>query len=724
MMVNASISHGPRLVPGQDDPADVVKALVRAAAEFPAAGVRTPTGLLAYPELLDQARRTLSGLRAAGLSSGDSVIVLGLPLDEFFPAFWGCLLGGIRPAVISDPVSPASPVLDRVRHTWQLLDSPPILTDRANAAVLASESFSVQLVEELLLLPPAEDLHEPAPDEVALLMLSSGSTGAPKAAALTHRGLMEFAAGSRRVLDLRPEESMLNWLPVDHSGALLLYHVLPVFTGATNVHLPTADVLADPLLWLKKAAQYGVAHAWSPTFGLQLAADELTARPELSMDLSSIRSLVSGGEQIVLPVVDRFLAATASSGLGRETFRPCWGMAETATAITIGQLTSTGGVVRVLKSSLGGDLVPAGPEISESDCTTFVAVGQPAPGASVRVTDDEGDVLPELRIGRLEVKSARITSGYVNNEKATQAALPDGEWFRTGDLAFVSAGQVVITGRESDRVVLNGNTLFCHEIEEVASGIEGLSLHGVGACGVPNARTGTEDLVVFFEDEGAPDDVASAIRAALFRRLRLTAAEVVRVPRGEFPRTASGKVRRTELRERYQAGRYAEPPAVAPVAAPSPGEVIGEVHRLLQELVDGPVLDDVPLYELGLTSIKVARLRAGLAERFGIDVPVTVPFEHPTVRALSSWITSGSASLSAEVNEVAVDRRVAIIGLAARFPGARTVDEYWANLLAGVDSVSSFAGEGDRIRSSPVGCSRTRMPSTRSSSACHRRRPG
>ncbi len=365
-------------------------------------------------------------------------------------------------------------------------------------------------------------------------------------------------------------------------------------------------------------------------------------------------------------------------------------MAETTTAITIGRLTSDGGVLRVVKSSLGGDLVLAGPEVPDADCTTFVAVGPPAPGASIRVVDDNGQVLPELRIGCLEVRSARITAGYVNNEQATQAALPDGEWFRTGDLAFVSAGQVVITGRESDRVVLNGNTLFCHEIEEVASAVEGLTLRGVGACGVPNDRTGTEDLVLFFEDEGAPDDVESAIRAALFRRLRLTAAEVVRVPAGEFPRTASGKVRRTELRERYQAGRYDEQPAVAP----SRSEVAGVVRRLLQELVEQPVRDDVPFYELGLTSIKIARLRAGLADRFGIDVPATVPFEHPTVSSLTGWLTNSTAPVSVDVpEERAVDRRVAIIGLAARFPGARTVDEYWANLLGGVDSVSTFAGE-------------------------------
>ncbi|GAB3816388.1 non-ribosomal peptide synthetase/type I polyketide synthase [Kribbella italica] len=731
-MANSSLTHGPQLTLTGDDPADAVAALVRAAADFPAAGVRTPAGLLTYPDLLDRARRILTGLRAAGASSGDRVIVQGLSLDDFFPAFWACLLGGIQPAVVGEQVSPGSPVMDRLRHTWDLLDAPIVLTDRAGAAVLDGDGFLLAVVEDLLPLPPADELHRPGPGEVALLMLSSGSTGAPKAAALTHRGLAEFAAGSRRLLDVRPGETMLNWLPVDHSGALLLYHVLPVFTGSTNVHLPTADVLANPLLWLEKAAQYGVAHAWSPTFGLQLSAEALAARPDLVLDLGGVRSLVSGGEQIVLPVVDRFFAATARAGLDRESFRPAWGMAETVTAITIGSLTSDGGVVRVLKSSVSGELVVAEPSVPDADCTTFVAVGPPAPGATARIVDADDQVLPELRIGRLQLKSARVTAGYVNNPSATAAALPDGEWLRTGDLAFVAAGQVVVTGREGDTVVLNGHTLFCHEIEEVVGGVEGLSLRGVGVCGVPNSATGTEDLVVFFEDSGLSDDVVPAIRAALFRRLRLTAGEVVRVPAGEFPRTASGKVRRTELRRLHEAGRYsatdvrsAGDPAEG--EAPSAAGVGVVVRRVVGELVGRPVVGDMPFYELGLTSITIARLRAQLAGHFGIDVPATVPFEHPTANALTNWLVShlgAEANLRPDTGEAvtqesprvevraaggeakavgfevgAVDRRVAVVGMAARFPGARTVAEYWANLTAGVDSVSTFdvAGGPDQV---------------------------
>ncbi|MFB6722079.1 MupA/Atu3671 family FMN-dependent luciferase-like monooxygenase [Kribbella sp. NPDC056345] len=682
-MVNSSIAHGPRLAPTAADAADAVQALLRAAAEFPTAGARTPAGLLTYPELLDRARRILTGLRERGAASGDAVILHGLAAEDFFGAFWACLLGGMRPAPISDPAA-----IGRLRHTWELLEEPLILTDRTSAVAL---DLSTLAVEDLAGLEPAEELHQPKPYDVAVLMLSSGSTGAPKAAALTHQALAEFAAGSRLLLDLQPGETMLNWLPLDHSGALLLYHVLPVFVGATGMHLPTADVLANPLLWLEKVAQYEVQHTWSPTFGLQLVADALTGS---GPELSSVRSLLCGGEQVALPVVERFFAATAGSGLERSCFRPVWGMAETTTAITFGRLTDEGCVIRVLKSSLDGAVEIADPDVPEPDCSTFVAVGAPAPGSSVRVVGANDEVLPELRIGRLQVRSNRVTSGYANNPAATAAALPDGEWLRTGDLAFVADGQVVITGREGDTVVLNGNTVFCHEIEGVAAAAAGVNLHSVGACGVPNAATGTEDLVVFVE---AGDKVIPAVKAAVFQQLRLP-AEVVVVPAGEFPRTASGKVRRSELRERYLQGRYdARRPATA-------REVAAEVSRLVAELAGRPVAPEVPFYELGLTSVKLTRLRAMLAERFGIEVPATVPFEHPTAAALAGWITGAEplAVQGAAADSGAEDRRVAIVGMAARFPGARTIGEFWTNLCGGVDSVSTAAGADGWVRAGGV----------------------
>ncbi|MDH6193037.1 acyl-CoA synthetase (AMP-forming)/AMP-acid ligase II [Streptomyces sp. CZ24] len=265
-----ALLRGPEPAYGEHDPHSPVDALLRAAGAATGAGVvtlttdGTPAGL-PYPHLLAQARRLLGGLRERGLRAGDVVVLCGLPLAEFFPAFWACLLGGAQPAAIAERAVPGSPAYERLLHACTTLDAALVLTDGPGAWDLtaAAPHLRVAVAEECLGAHPAEDHAEPAGAEVALLMLSSGSTGAPKAARLTHAGLTEFAASARRALDVRPDDTMVNWLPVDHSGAFLLYHLLAVFAGCTNVHSPhrpcpgRATALARPPRDLRRAAQLG-----------------------------------------------------------------------------------------------------------------------------------------------------------------------------------------------------------------------------------------------------------------------------------------------------------------------------------------------------------------------------------------------------------------------------------------------------------------------------------
>ncbi|HEX6344840.1 non-ribosomal peptide synthetase/type I polyketide synthase [Umezawaea sp.] len=721
-----ALSHGAPLELTDDDPRDAVEALVRAAEGFPGSGVRTPGGLLTYARLLARARRLLTGLREAGLEAGHHVVLHGLPPEDFFPAFWACVLGGVVPVAITEPASSGA-ALDRVRGTWRLLDEPLVLTDAAGAAALrrlgGPPGVDIARWEDG---PPAADLHRPDETDVALLILSSGSTGTPKAARLTHRALAEFAAGTRREMDLRPGDVTLNWLPVDHSGAFLLYHVLPVFTGCTNVHLPTGSVVADPLSWLDELAEHRVNHCWSPTFGLQLVADELARAPDRSWDLSAIRTLFCGGEQVLVPVVRRFLDATAAFGVRPEALMPVWGMAETTTAITLGRWTSPGSVRHVARSSLRGELRWVEPD--DPDGTAFVAVGRPAPGAALRVVDAEGEVLPERWIGALQVRSNRVTAGYANNAAATGAALPDGTWLRTGDLAFLVDGELVITGREQDVIVLNGQNVPAHEVEEVAGAVDGVPVGGVGARGIPNPSTGTDDLVVFFEAVAPdPDEVGRRIREAVFTRLRLTAARVVAVPAGEFPRTPSGKVRRAALRDRpdvpdavgaeervgapVASAVVVEQSTVAAVVADPAGRVPEEVESAPRSVDVAAVVRDAvgadadphtPFYELGLTSVHLLQLRKRVEERLGTPVATTAVFEHPTVAALTAHLVG---RLSEDVEPAprppalpadgGPDNRIAIVGMAARFPDAPDVDRFWANLRDGVDSVRVFGPAAD-----------------------------
>ncbi|QMU75420.1 LLM class flavin-dependent oxidoreductase [Streptacidiphilus sp. PB12-B1b] len=733
-----ALSQGAEIHLTGDDPADAVTALLTTAVRAPDAGVVTVSAdgqpsTLTYPELLERARRLLSGLRAQGAAPGDHIVLQGLQLPDFFPAFWACLLGGLRPAAIAGACEGGAggPVLERLVHSWRLLDRPLIVTDAPGAAAVRRQAGRFgpdepRTVDVAALAghAPASDHHRPAEDDIALLMLSSGSTGAPKAAQLTHRALAEFAHGARRTLGLDPGDSTLNWLPVDHSGAFLLHHLLEVFVGCTNVHAPTELVLGEPLRWLDLLAEHRTTHTWAPMFGYRLVSQALARNPGRHWDLTPIRILLSGGEQILPSSVAEFLAATAAHGVPGDSFVPAWGMAETTTGIAYGRRPADGaGVHRVLRSSLGGELVFADDSADGPEVLTFVSVGPPEPGAALRIVDGAGTLLPERRIGRLQVRSARVTAGYANDARATAAAFADGDWLETGDLGYLAGGELVITGRAKDVIILNGQNHYCQEIEAAAATVAGVTAGAVGACGVPNPATGSEDLVLLFAarpgDPAEPERIGREVRAALFTRLRLVAARVVAVPTERFPITASGKVRRGELRERLLAGEFDAPaaqggaaPAAQGSAAPAsqggtdPLDLGRMVREAAAEILGREVDGASPFYELGLTSITLVRLRALLEQRSGLPIPTTALFEHPTVDALTAFLAARQADLSTSRSQdtgpaprqarptgpggSGDDRRIAVIGMAGRFPGAADLDQYWANLRAGADSVSVF----------------------------------
>ncbi|MGW5049842.1 MupA/Atu3671 family FMN-dependent luciferase-like monooxygenase [Actinokineospora sp. NPDC004072] len=664
-MLTTTCYTGPDLDLTDDDPRSLAEALLRAAET--AAGVvivpeHGPAATLPYAQLLDRARRVLGGLRARGIDHGDDVVLAGLPAAGFFPALWACLLGGIRPAVIAERPDPGSPAAARLHHTWRLLDEPLVLTGAPADAAAVTSPAHVTTVDECAGHPPAERLVEPDQDDVVLLMLSSGSTGAPKAAELTQRALVQFAASTRRLLDVRPEDVTANWLPLDHSGALLLYHVLAVFVGCTNVHAPTEAVLAEPTRWLDLLAEHRATHSWGPTFAYRMAADAAGGR---SWDLSSVRSLLCGGEQVSLPVLRRFLAAT---GLPDEVIVPAWGMAETTTAISFGRLSAPGTVLRLRKS----DLADADESTPDHERVTYVAVGPPAHEASVRAVDDEGATLPENRVGRLQIRSIRTTPGY----RGAPAPYTDDGWLETGDLAFLRGGQIVITGRHKDVIIINGHNHFAHEIEEVAASVPGLRAGDVAACGIPDADAGTESLAVWY----ASDDpgLAGAIRAVLHRRLRLTPAHVIAVP--DLPRTPAGKLQRSVLRDRL----------VAELSQPvSLGRVVAECVASVAGRALGPT---EPFYEAGVSSVGLVQVRQRLSRALEREVPQTALFEYPTIAGLTEYLAGGVESRPAAVGgePATVDNRIAIIGMALRFPGADTVEGFWANLRAGVDSTRTF----------------------------------
>jgi acyl transferase domain-containing protein/acyl-CoA synthetase (AMP-forming)/AMP-acid ligase II len=653
-------------------PGNAVAALEHAAADYSTAGVVTvdQAGGVAsttYPQLRADAAILLGGLHRLGVRKGDVVVLAGLPLPDLFPALWACLLGGLTPLPVTDPQP------EDLAQLCRRLDRPRVVT--------ASELLTLRSGA-----PAAGPWHHPGSADIALLLLSSGSTGAAKIIPLTHGGLAAFAGDSLHLFQWKPGEVTLNWLPLDHSGALLLYHILPVFLGLTNVHVATEVVLEEPLRWFDLMAQYQVHHSWAPSFGYQLVRSALAERPEAHWDLSSVRSLVSGGEQITLDLVRGFLAVAGRFGIASDCFMPAWGMTETCTGITASRFSERTSVHRVLRSSMAGHLRPADPRTPDRECITFVAVGHPAPSAEIRLVDDDQRVLADRRIGRLQVRSPRITPGYLADETANLRAFPgEDRWFDTGDFAFIADGQVVITGRGSDVVIINGRNYLCHEIEELVGKIPGVREGLVAACGVPDARTETESLAVCFVpdvDRPSAADTTTAVRAALFARLRLTARYVVAVAADELPRTRSGKIRRADLARQVAARAETVP---------------GTVRRVIQAATGSDAVDDeTPFFDLGLGSVQLVRAHAQLQHAVGREFPVNALFEFPSIRALTAHLAGDTRAIAAGRTTRRVeasDRRIAVIGMSVRFPGARTVEEYWSNLRDGASSISTFGPE-------------------------------
>ncbi|MER5337925.1 amino acid adenylation domain-containing protein [Micromonospora sp. NPDC002717] len=695
---------GPPLELADDYPRCLPEALLRAAEHFPDAGVVVVSGpgrseSFLYPALLHRARRILSALRDQGLRAGDHVVLYsGQPLD-FVSTFWACALGGIRPLLIARPSDPAAVAegVDRLCRAARLLGEPLVLCTADDRDGLP-DGLRLLDVGAYVEHPPAVDVHQPDPDDVAMLMMSSGSTGSAKLIQLTQRGLVEFAAGTPALLPIRPGDVTLNWLPLDHSASFLLYHLLEVFVGCTNVHAPTDLVLADPVRWLDLIVEHKVNHAWSPNFGYQLVNEALSGRTDGHRDLSSIVTLVSGGEQITVPVMAEFLRATAPFGIRPEVFVPAWGMTETVTGISFAHGGLDANVHRIHTSSLAGELTWMDEAAEVDGHVTFVAVGSPAPGATLRVVDDHNVVLPEGRIGRLQVSSARVTAGYFGNSDADRAAFVTGEsehevWLNTGDLAFGKDGQVVVTGREGDRIILNGQTCYAHDIESVAAEAPDVVPGLVAACGVPHPTSGSETLVVFFgTDRAEPAGTVRAIQQTLFVRLRLT-ARVVPVPRAAFPKTASGKVQRAALRRRLLDGEFDARPTTAGAVA-TPAGLRGAVRAVFHAVLKTDVDDNARFYEVGIDSVTMVRLHARLQNELGMEFSKLAMFEHPSIAALTSHLSSLAPPPERQPRAVtAPDQRIAIIGMAARFPGADTLDDFWTNLTGGVVSVRRFGAE-------------------------------
>jgi acyl-CoA synthetase (AMP-forming)/AMP-acid ligase II/NAD(P)-dependent dehydrogenase (short-subunit alcohol dehydrogenase family)/acyl carrier protein len=550
-----SISHGGPIQGPDELPRLLGETLRHSAERHPDHGLRIllyrSELFFSYPELLDRAHRVLGGLQRAGLRPGDRVIFQFIGNQDFLIAFWACILGGVVPAPLSPSRPGMSTAASKLGHAWKILDASMVLCTRELLPHIKELLGALNLPEarveclEDLSQSDAGRAHMGDAEDLALIMLTSGSTGVPKAVMLSHRNLIRRSAGSAQMNGFSADAVTLNWMPLDHVAGIVYFHLRDVFLGCQQIHAATDLVTEDPLIWPEWVDRYRVTTTFAPNFAFGLVndhSDEIAARartPNGVWDLSCLRYLLNGAEAIVPRTARRFLEVLAPYGLPPTAMWPAWGMSETSSGTIYSETFR-------LESSSNEDL--------------YVEVGRPIPGFSIRIVDDKEQPIAEGTTGSLQVKGDQVTTGYYHRPDLNAESFTEDGWFRTGDLGFLLRGRLTITGREKDVIVINSVNYPCHEIEGLVEEIDEIETSFTAACAVRDADLETDRLAIFFHPVAGCETVSAelirTIRGAVSRRLGVSPDYLLPVEREAIPKTNIGKIQRPQLARSFAQGEF------------------------------------------------------------------------------------------------------------------------------------------------------------------------
>ena len=366
-----------------------------------------------YAELLASGRRALGALQAIdGLTAGQSLVLQIADRQVHFAIFWGCLLGGIIPVTIAIPPrhEASNAVVLKLLSTIAQLDARNVLASTANVAALRALLPTTACVLDVHALEwsRADELGDAiaeaaiTPEHVAFYQLTSGSTGTPKVIPERHGAIISHIRHSAVHCGYTRSDVTLNWLPFDHVVPMLTCHLADIYLGRHAVQIPTHQLIADPLLWMRTIAEHRVTHSWSPNFGFKLVAQaiERAGSAWTPLDLTTVKHLMNAGEQVTAEVCDAFLRAT---GLPARVMQPAFGMAEVCTCMTYCNDYEHGALLKVQKGSLQEAILRfADASTPANQITTFMNLGPVSPGVEMRIAANGGThVLRERQIGHL-----------------------------------------------------------------------------------------------------------------------------------------------------------------------------------------------------------------------------------------------------------------------------------------------------------------------------------
>jgi fatty-acyl-CoA synthase len=508
-----------------------------------------------WAEIHADARAMAAGMQARGATPGSHIAILGPTSRLLVTAIQATWLCGAAAVVLPLPMRLGSieSFVAQTRARILGADATLVLVDPDLAPFVEPMPGDppMVLLPEVATAEPAERYERPAddPDAVAILQFTSGSTSDPKGVMLPNHAVcanLDAIATAGR-LDVE-NDVLVSWLPLYHDMGLIGLFGTAMVSGTDLVLAAPQDFLASPVRWMEWISEYRGTVTAGPNFSYALAARALRRHPGL--DLSNWRLGLNGAEPIDPDAVEAFVEAGARHGLDPRSVFCAFGMAEACVAVTFPEPMTGLRTDTVDRRVLETDRYAAPVEDAAENARRLPKLGRAVPGLELRIVDPaSGHEMKEREAGELQIKGTSLTTGYYKHPQAT-ADMFDGEWLRTGDLAYLVDGELVVCGRLKDVIIVGGRNVFPEDVERAVADVDGVRPGNVIAFGV-DSRRGKESLVVVAETKTTDIDLTRKLVGERVLSSVGLPGHVVLVQPGTLPKTSSGKLQRSLCRTRY-----------------------------------------------------------------------------------------------------------------------------------------------------------------------------
>ena len=572
-------------------------------------------------QLLERVGDYCAFFAAKNVRPGETVLIILRESLDLFASFLAGIVYGALPAYFAYP-SPKQTTEDFVKSIENLVRHNRIrlvityaevddVLSRECDAMLGGEGGFLGSVDATSV-PTVGSIALPRASTEAFLQFSSGTTGAKKGVRISAASLFRQIDAYLPHVRFDERSRIVSWLPHYHDMGLIACMMIPVLEGVPIVMMSPFEWVRRPAMLLEAVARFRGTHVWLPNFALGHMTKSVPTNSLRNIDLSSLEQIVLCSEPVLKETVAAFSAKFASCGLAGSAMRVCYAMAENTFA-----MAATGDEpLRYVE--VDRDAFQKRGEVElRSGGRAVTSVGRPLANIEIRCVDEQGVALPEGRVGEVQILSDCMLDNYHNNAEATTAAL-DGEWFKTGDLGFLHDGELYITGRKKDLIIVGGENIYPHDVQLVLNEQAGFIPGRNVVFGVDDERVGTQRIVVLAEVE--PDYLSTEtteLKTTLLNSLNVSVSTIVLLPPRTLKKSTAGKISNFTNKHAFLAGEY-EHLTAAPITAAPITEVSADSRSELSaaavvDVIRGVLPPDVARSVQGDTRL----LTSGIVDSFG-----------------------------------------------------------------------------------------------------------